>query len=128
MATRTEYDYIIAGGGLCGCVVASRLIQAFSDRSVALVETGPDSRGNPTVLSPATAWALPADYYQNYLTQPQKPLNNRSLDLKTGRVLGGGSAVNYGGWTRGDRSGYDEWAKLVGDDRGTSTSCAVWRS
>ncbi|KAK5107018.1 hypothetical protein LTR62_001927 [Meristemomyces frigidus] len=38
-------------------------------------------------------------------------------DARKSRTLGGGSAVNYGAWTRGDRSGYDEWATTVGDER-----------
>jgi choline dehydrogenase-like flavoprotein len=25
--------------------------------------------------------------------------------------------INYGGWIRGDASDYDEWARVVGDDR-----------
>ena len=32
-------------------------------------------------------------------------------------MLSGGTAVNYSQWTRGHRADYDEWAKLVGDQR-----------
>lgn len=113
----SAYDYIIAGGGLCGCVVASRLKQAFPDLAIALIETGPDSRNVEAIASPGNAWMITPDFYHNCETVPQKNANDRRVPLKTGRALGGGSAVNYGGWTRGDRSGFDEWASLVGDER-----------
>ncbi|KAF2173396.1 GMC oxidoreductase [Zasmidium cellare ATCC 36951] len=113
----TTYDYIIAGGGLSGCVLASRLAQALPSHKILLLETGPDSRNNDAIASPGNAWMITPDYYHNYETLPQKHLEGRRVALKTGRALGGGSAVNYGGWTRGDRSGYDEWADVVGDER-----------
>lgn len=113
----STYDYIIAGGGLSGCVVASRLKQAFPDLKIALLETGPDSRNVEAIASPGNAWMITPDFYHNYETVPQKNANDRRVALRTGRTLGGGSAVNYGGWTRGDRSGFDEWASLVGDER-----------
>lgn len=34
-----------------------------------------------------------------------------------GRLLSGGSAVNYGGWIRGHATDFDECAKAVGDER-----------
>lgn len=111
------YDYIIPGGGLCGCVVASRLKTAFPNLTIALLETGLDSRDIEAIAFPGNAWKISSEYYHNYLTLPQKNLNNRSVALRTGRALGGGSAVNYGAWTRGDRSGFDEWARIVGDER-----------
>lgn len=114
----SKYDYIILGGGLSGCVVASRLKQALPDLSIALIENGSDSRNDKSILEPAQAWLLdPAKYHYVDQTVPQKSLGGRCLDLKTGRALGGGSATNYGGWTRGDRQGYDEWARVVGDER-----------
>ena len=101
--TQDAYDYIIVGGGLCGCVVASRVKEAFPDRTVLIVETGEDVRKDSRVESPAQAWLLPDSYKYTFESVPQKHLNNRKIPLQTGRALGGGSAVNYGGWTRGDR-------------------------
>ncbi|KAK0856665.1 hypothetical protein LTR87_017901 [Friedmanniomyces endolithicus] len=118
MSDDTTFDYIIVGGGLCGCVVAARIKNCFPDRTVALIETGPDARKSPDILSPSRAFALAGTkYHYTNITTPQKHLNYRSIPLVTGRTLGGGSAVNYGAWTRGDRSGYDEWAATVGDER-----------
>jgi choline dehydrogenase-like flavoprotein len=34
-----------------------------------------------------------------------------------GKALGGGSVINYCGWTRGDVGEYGDWARVVGDDR-----------
>ncbi|OZJ05639.1 hypothetical protein BZG36_01495 [Bifiguratus adelaidae] len=51
-----------------------------------------------------------------YKSVPQAPLNNREVHLAQGKALSGGTAVNYGTWTRGSSADYDEWAKLVGDE------------
>ena len=37
--------------------------------------------------------------------------------MTAGKVLGGGSILNYGTWARGDASDYDQWARVVGDER-----------
>ncbi|CAK3972286.1 FAD NAD(P)-binding [Lecanosticta acicola] len=113
----STFDYIILGGGLSGCVVASRLRQARPDLSIALIENGSDIRSEESIHLPAQAWLLDPKYYYIDHTVPQTSLGGRSLELKTGRALGGGSATNYGGWMRGDRQGYDEWAAVVGDER-----------
>lgn len=113
-----DFDYIVAGGGLCGCVVAARLKESLPGLSIALIEAGSDVRANPHVLFPSGAFALAgSDCHYINNTIPQENLNSRIINLLTGRALGGGSAVNYGAWTRGDRSGYDEWAAVVGDAR-----------
>jgi choline dehydrogenase-like flavoprotein len=47
-------DYIVVGGGLTGCVIASRLAQAASFPSVMLLEAGPaasDQSGTDSVLA-----------------------------------------------------------------------------
>ncbi|KAK1040651.1 hypothetical protein LTR74_018677 [Friedmanniomyces endolithicus] len=120
MSDDTTFDYVIVGGGLCGCVVAARIKNSCPDRTVALIETGSDARKSPDILSPSRAFALAGTkYHYTNITTQQKHLNYRSIPLATSRTLGGGSAVNYGAWTRGDRSGYDEWTATVGDERWT---------
>jgi choline dehydrogenase-like flavoprotein len=37
--------------------------------------------------------------------------------LPAGKALSGGTATNYGTWTRGSAVDYDNWAKVVGDGR-----------
>jgi choline dehydrogenase-like flavoprotein len=109
------FDFLIAGGGTAGCVLASRLSQA--GHSVALFEAGPQEYSEQ-VMSPLAAPALhgsPLEY--NYVTTTQTNLANRKISNFGGRLLSGSSAVNYGNWTRCHSADYDAWAELVGDKR-----------
>jgi choline dehydrogenase-like flavoprotein len=111
-------DYIIIGGGLAGCVVASRLSQSASQPSVILIEAGPDQHNHPLVGAPLGAPLLHGNELEwNYETVPQKSLEGRQIYNCGGRLLSGSSSVNYGGWTRGPAADYDLWSKLVKDDR-----------
>ena len=113
-----DYDYVIAGGGLAGCVVAARLHQSQPTLRIAILEAGPDEHDNLTVKSPMGAPALHASPLQwKYKTVPQVHLNHRVMNNWGGKLLSGSSAVIYGAWTRGDAAIYDHWAKIVGDDR-----------
>jgi choline dehydrogenase-like flavoprotein len=110
-------DYIIVGGGLAGCVLASRIHQS-SRSSVILLEAGPDQHQNPLITNPFGSVRIPeTDLIWRYKTVPQTHLNDRVIDSYSGRLLSGSSAVNHGGWTRGHAADYDLWAELVGDDR-----------
>ncbi|QSZ32966.1 hypothetical protein DSL72_002549 [Monilinia vaccinii-corymbosi] len=52
-----------------------------------------------------------------YSTVPNPNTGNRIITLPADKTLGGGSVLNYGGWARGYKSDYDEWARIVGDER-----------
>ena len=115
---QTEADIVIVGGGLTGCAVASRLKQADPSLSIILLEAGSDATGDPRTISPMAGFALArTEMDWQYVTQPQVHLNGRRLYGQAGKVLGGGSTVNYGGWARGDATDYDQWSRIVGDDR-----------
>lgn len=115
--TPTEADYIIVGGGLVGCALASCLKQGKASLSVLLVEAGCDPSGNPHITSPMGSFALlNSELDWNYTTTPQEHTNNRAQAENAGKALGGGSIINWGGWSRGDASDYDEWARIVGDE------------
>lgn len=115
MATDSTFDYIIAGGGLSGCVIASRLSQA--GYHVAVVEAGggdfPDEIMNPlgAALLHGSKWEW------NLKTTPQTTLGSRQIDNYIGKTLSGSSAVNYGLWTRCHSVDYDLWAERVDDKR-----------
>ncbi|KAJ5584164.1 uncharacterized protein N7459_003964 [Penicillium hispanicum] len=99
---KTSYDYIIVGGGIAGCVVASRLREKVPAASILLVWSKP-AKTPLTILSPA------------YRLHPH--LDNRACYQAAAKALGGGSSINYATWLRGPKIDYDRWAKLVGDDR-----------
>ena len=102
------YDYIIAGGGSAGCVLAGRL--SASGASVLLLEAGyPDS--HPYIHIPAGFTKLSGPKVNwGYRTVPQKHLNNREMWYPQGKTLGGGSSINAMIYTRGHRSDYNAWA------------------
>lgn len=105
MAAPTS-DYLIVGGGTAGCVVASRLHQALPRSSITLLEAGRNEHENPLVQSNMTATQLhDSDVSYNWRTVPQTRLNGRQIRLYGGRLLSGGSGVNYGLWTRGHAEG-----------------------
>ena len=113
-----SYNYIIVGGGLCGCVLATRLKQGNPLLSVLLIEAGPDSQGNPFVSAPSGTFAPRAPEIDwNWATVPQEHLNSRSYRLAGGKILSGGTALNAAAWIRGSKVDYDHWAEVVGDKR-----------
>lgn len=48
-----EFDVIIAGGGLAGCVVAGRLAEADPKLSILVLEQGPNNYEDPQIVHPA---------------------------------------------------------------------------
>ena len=111
-------DFIIVGGGLAGCTLASRLQKGNPSLSILIIEAGADPTGHPLTSAPLASFAAHGtDIDWAYNTAPQASLNNRSIYSPAGKALSGGSATNYGTWTRGTASDYDHWAKVVGDSR-----------
>lgn len=56
-------------------------------------------------------------YNWNYKTTPQHQLAGQAVDYSRGKGLGGSTAINFCGWTVGPRDDFDEYARLVEDDR-----------
>jgi choline dehydrogenase-like flavoprotein len=53
----------------------------------------------------------------HYRTVPQTYLAGQEIDYSRGRGLGGSTAINFCAWTVGPKDDYDEWARIVGDER-----------
>ena len=107
-----SYDYVIAGGGSAGCVLAARLAEN-PDLSICLVEAGGHGKelfirmpaGNGFVFgNPKLDWG--------YVTVPQKHLDGRQIYFARGKALGGTSIVNGMIYMRGVVADYDHWRQI----------------
>ncbi|KAH7303169.1 alcohol oxidase-like protein [Stachybotrys elegans] len=106
-------DVIIAGGGTAACVVASRLSDADPSLSILVVEAGPNSYQDPTITVPFLFFShlMPTSKTMTFhVGQPSPFLGDRPAIVPTAKVLGGGSAVNFLMYSRGQRSDFDSWA------------------
>lgn len=93
-AASQKFDYIIAGGGTCGLVLANRLTEDPLV-TVAVIEAGNDETSNPLVTEPDQFLDIPNTYLDwNYTTSPQPGINGQSISVRAGKALGGSSAVN----------------------------------
>jgi choline dehydrogenase len=103
------FDYVIAGAGTAGCVLANRL-SADASVTVALIEAGPPD-DDPAIHVPAMVARAIGNPRQSwgYQTVPQRQVDNRVLPVPRGRVLGGCSSINGMVYFRGHPREYDEW-------------------
>ena len=51
----------------------------------------------------------------SFITEPNPNLNGRSILYSMGKVLGGGSSINVGTWSRGHKADWDMYAAEAGD-------------
>ncbi|KAI8347642.1 alcohol oxidase [Blakeslea trispora] len=106
------YDYVIVGGGVAGLALANRLSED-KDVTVAVLESGPNAENQFVIYAPGMyGQAVGSELCPLLPTVPQEGMNNRSLTIATGRLLGGGSAINGLVWTRGGLKDYDAWEEL----------------
>jgi choline dehydrogenase-like flavoprotein len=117
----------MVGGGLTGCVIASRLSQRPDHPHVLLLEAGPDASDNAAAAGLLSGMSLlggELDYA--YQSEPVASTAGRVHTLNAGKALGGGSVLNFGGWLRADAVDYDDWAAMVGDKRWSYEGMKPW--
>lgn len=105
-----QADYVIAGAGSAGCVLARRLIDA--GHTVILLEAGGDDR-SAAVYVPAGSARLVgnAKYDWRYETEPDPSRNGRVDIWPSGKVLGGSGSINGMVYLRGNPRDYDRWVQ-----------------
>lgn len=93
--TSSTPDYIVIGGGIAGCVTASRLHTKDSSLKILLIEAGPDASDHPDVPGAMTYQKLlHSELDWDYRTVPQRHLGDRVCHNAGGKALGGGSMIN----------------------------------
>jgi choline dehydrogenase-like flavoprotein len=79
---------------------------------VLIIEAGLNN-DNPNITTPAFAFeniAQPnSPYFDQYVSTPSHYVNGRNVIVQSGRVLGGGSSVNFMMYARPAASDIDDW-------------------
>jgi choline dehydrogenase-like flavoprotein len=107
------FDLVVIGGGSAGCVIAARASEN-PHRRVLLIEEGSDPQPVPDIISdPARQGQVIKDPSLVRL-YPVERSDGSTFSLMSGRVMGGGSAVNNLSILRPIRRDFDEWESFGG--------------
>ena len=107
-----QADYVIAGAGSAGCVLANRLTEDPSVRVILIEAGGRDI--NPLIHVPAGFFKM-LDHDTltwKYRSEPDPGTNGRAIVYTRGKVVGGSSSINGLVYIRSQPEDYDHWAQL----------------
>jgi choline dehydrogenase-like flavoprotein len=103
------FDYVIAGAGSAGCLLAERLSANPANR-VLVIEAGGDDDWIWLHIPVGYLFAIGnprADWC--FRTEAEPGLNGRAIAYPRGKVIGGGSSINAMLYLRGQAADYDGW-------------------
>ena len=104
-----DYDYIVAGAGSAGCVVANRL-SADPKKRVLLLEAGGKDNWIWFHIPVGYLFAIgnPRSDWM-FQTEPEPGQKSHTQKKPHKKVVGGSSAINAMISMRGQRRDYDDW-------------------
>ncbi len=105
MGRRGGFDIVVVGAGAAGCVIARRVSES-GDRTVLLLEAGPDLRG-ATPPEYRDGWRLPTVPDWGFRSEPDA--TGAAETLRRGQLLGGTSWLTRFA-VRGAGADFDAWA------------------
>ena len=105
----SDYDFIIAGGGTAGCILANRL-SADGKHRVLMLEAGHEAR-SPWIGIPAgfSKLLVDPDYNWRFSTEPEDNVHGRRIAVPRGKGVGGSTLINGMIYVRGQPADYDGW-------------------
>lgn len=105
---------LAVGGGSAGSVVANRLSEDPSVKVLLLEAGGKENMATEIPLLAPLNQMTPLDW--QYRTTPQARsclgIDERRCTVPRGKVLGGGSTLNFMLYVRGNRRDYDIWEQM----------------
>jgi len=107
----SEFDYIIVGSGSGGGAVAARLTEN-PQNTVLVLEAGATDWNFIFHMGIGFYRNKPAGLNWGFVSEPEAHLDNRSIDLPQGHLLGGSSSINGKVYSRGHPIDYDEWRQM----------------
>ena len=112
MSIVESYDYIVAGAGSAGCVLANRLGE---DRSLRILVLEAGGSEKAVIVDMPAALSIPMNtrrFNWGMKTESEPGLDGRKVNLPRGKGLGGSSSINGMCWVRGNPMDYELWEAL----------------
>lgn len=112
-----EADYVVVGMGAAGAGVA-KILSDDRETSVIGIEAGGNYDNQTPIKDSTFAPILEEEFFPNYFYQlqqvPQTAAGGATFNYTTGRLLGGGSAINGEQYVQGSKLNYSQWEPLLG--------------
>ncbi|XP_071650818.1 glucose dehydrogenase [FAD, quinone]-like [Temnothorax longispinosus] len=110
-----RYDFIVIGAGTAGATIAARLSEVPQIK-VLLIEAGSSENLFMDIPIIAPIFQIYNKINWNYQTKSShkycRGMKNNSCHWASGKVVGGGSVLNFMIASRGSAENYDRWAEM----------------